>query len=168
MNFDIVKVDYNNIKMFDQLAELLNDYACDPMGGGKAISPKVLERLAIELPKRNDAVSFIALNLDTEHSSSPKAVGLINAFEGFSTFQAKPLMNIHDVFVKKEARGSGVAQALMLSLEKEAIARRCCKLTLEVLNKNHAAKRTYEKLGYSGYELDPSVGQAVFWQKEIG
>jgi len=160
----IQALNLNSDEMASAMLSLLNSYACDPMGGGKALDERTRQRLPAALLKRNDLVSFLAF----DQANNSEAIGLINAFEGFSTFSAMPLINIHDIYVKPEWRGKGVCKKLVLAVEKVAIQRRCCKLTLEVLDKNHMAKRAYRKLGFSGYELDPDIGQAVFWQKEIG
>lgn len=40
-----------------------------------------------------------------------------------------------------------------------------CKMTLEVLQANQSAQALYRKVGFAGYTLDPSQGQALFWQK---
>ncbi|WP_267313813.1 hypothetical protein [Limnobaculum xujianqingii] len=32
---------------------------------------------------------------------------------------------------------------------------------------NEIAKGSYRKFGFSGYELDPQMGKAVFWQKKL-
>ena len=160
---NIKKVDFTSKKEVKTLIELLNEYALDPMGGGKALDPKVIDRLPESLAQRTDALSFIAYE-----DNQNKAIGILNAFEGFSTFAGRPLANIHDVYVKPEWRGKKVTQNLILALEKLAIERCYCKLTMEVLDKNISAKRAYNKVGFSGFELDPEVGQAVFWQKEIG
>ncbi len=45
--------------------------------------------------------------------------------------------------------------------------RDCCKLTLEVLEGNHIAQAAYTKFGFSGYELDPEMGRALFWEKKL-
>ncbi|NBQ06516.1 MAG: radical SAM protein [Betaproteobacteria bacterium] len=50
------------------------------------------------------AASFIAW-LDGQ------PIGLINCFEGYSTFKAKPLLNVHDIAVLDGYRGQGVGQA---------------------------------------------------------
>ena len=67
----------------------------------------------------------------------------------------------------KEFRGQGITQYLFDYVEKIAIEKDCCKLTLEVLEGNIVAKRAYEKVGFGSYELDPKMGQAVFWQKKL-
>jgi len=38
---------------------------------------------------------------------------------------------------------------------------------LEVLSNNEVAKSAYSKFGFSGYELDPKAGAALFWQKTL-
>jgi len=56
---------------------------------------------------------------------------------------------------------------MIQQVEAIAIEHGCCKLTLEVLEGNVVAKAAYKKLGFGGYELDPKMGQAVFWQKTL-
>lgn len=142
------------------LLQLLDHYARDPMGGGKPLCEEVKQHLIPQLQQRNDYLGVIAF-LDN------KPAGLINAFEGFSTFAARPLMNIHDVVVLPEFRGNGLAQRMMSELEYIARQRGCCKLTLEVLSNNTVAQSAYRKFGFGAYELDPEAGQALFWQKKI-
>ena len=94
-------------------------------------------------------------------------VGLVLCFEGFSSFLCQPLLNIHDVVVDPRFRGQGVAQQLLQEVESIARQRGCCKLTLEVLSGNLAAQSAYKKFGFAAYELDPAMGQAMFWQKYL-
>lgn len=142
------------------LLQLLDSYASDPMGGGKPLPEEVLQTLIPKLKARDDYLGVIAFY-------DNKPAGLINAFEGFSTFAAKPLMNIHDVIVISEFRGKGLALRMMAELEQLARERGCCKLTLEVLSNNHTAQAVYRKFGLGAYELDPTAGQALFWQKSL-
>lgn len=76
-----------------------------------------------------------------------------------------PLINIHDVVVVDEFRGLGLSQKMLSKVEEIATSKGCCKITLEVLEGNNVAKRSYIKFDFSGYELDPVMGKAVFWQK---
>lgn len=92
---------------------------------------------------------------------------MANCFEAFSTFSCKPIVNVHDLVVSTEFRGNGISQKLLNKVEEIAKSKGCCKVTLEVLSGNEPAKASYSKFGFSGYELDPSVGAALFWQKKI-
>ena len=91
----------------------------------------------------------------------------VNCFEGFSTFQARPLLNIHDVVVHKDYRGQGVSGLMLQKVAELARQRNCCKLTLEVLQNNPAAQAAYRKAGFQAYQLDPQMGQALFWEKKL-
>ncbi|PUA30285.1 MAG: GNAT family N-acetyltransferase [Cellvibrio sp. 79] len=159
-SIEILLVDYKNPRHAQDLVHLLNVYAMDPMGGGAPLTDQVKNTLAAELAKRNFAISLLAY-------VDGKPAGLINAFEGFSTFAAKPLLNIHDIIVAKEFRGLQLSQELLGALETIARERGCCKLTLEVLQGNETAQRAYQKFGFAGYALDPAIGQALFWQKKL-
>lgn len=152
------RVDYHLAAHRTALLLLLDLYANDPMGGSEPLASDTRERLCDDLAQRTDAVSFIAWE-------GEQALGLLNAFEGYSTFKARPLLNIHDLAVHPEHRGQGVGQALLTAVAQHAQARGCCKLTLEVLSGNAVALKSYERFGFAGYQLDPKAGQAVFLQK---
>ncbi len=137
---------------------LLDHYARDPMGGGSALPAQTMVRLCDDLAARPFAFSFLAWRGTTP-------VGLANCFEGYSTFKAQPLINIHDIAVLDSARGQGVGQALMRAVQAEAMARGACKITLEVLSGNAAALKSYAAFGFAAYQLDPQAGQAMFLQK---
>ncbi len=158
MNITTRRVNYQDATDRTALCSLLNVYAQDPMGGGAPLAVEPLARLCDDLAQRPFAFSFIAWR-----GSEP--VGLANCFEGYSTFKAMPLINIHDLAVHPSARGRGVGQALMQAVEIEAKARSACKITLEVLTGNTVALKSYERFGFAAYQLDPAVGQAVFLQK---
>lgn len=157
---EVVEADLAAPGHADALVRLLDEYALDPMGRGRALPDEVKAHLAAELRKRDGAHIILAFV-----DGAP--AGLMVCFEGFSTFACKPLLNIHDVVVTREHRGKGLAK-LMLQ-RAEAIARElgCCKLTLEVLEGNHRAQAVYRALGFASYELDPQLGKAMFWQKVL-
>lgn len=154
----IQRVDYLNAHDAQALVYLLDAYAQDPMGGGEALNPNNAARLCSDLSRMAGAASFIAWLAD-------KPIGLINCFEGYSTFKAKPLLNVHDIAVLAGHRGQGVGQALLQAAESHARTRGCCKLTLEVLSGNAPAMTSYKRFGFEQYELDPAAGQAQFMQK---
>ncbi|MDB5813920.1 MAG: family N-acetyltransferase [Rhodocyclales bacterium] len=140
--------------------DLLDHYAHDPMGGAAGLSQHAKAHLVEALRMRSDYFGFFAWQ-------DEQAIGLINCFEGFSTFTAKPLLNIHDIVVMREHRRRGVGRILLAAAENCAIARGCCKLTLEVLDRNAAALAAYFTFGFAPYALDPAAGQAIFLQKFI-
>ncbi len=154
------KADYSNQRHAADIAYLMDCYATDPMGGGEPLPNEVITNLASNLAKIPHAFSVICY-------VSGKPAGLVNCFEAFSTFKCKPLVNIHDVVVVKEYRGLGISHLLLREVEKIALARGCCKITLEVLQGNTVARSSYNKLGFRDYELDPALGKALFWQKEL-
>ena len=78
----------------------------------------------------------------------PEAVGIATCFVGFSTFNARPLLNVHDLHVVDSHRRHGVATRLLQAVEEEARALGCCKVTLEVQEKNHPGQALYGRLGF--------------------
>lgn len=139
---------------------LLDAYARDPAGGGTPLNDFVHANLADELAKRPQAFSVLAFD-------GAQPVGLINCFEGFSTFACRPLVNVHDVVVLASHRGRRIAPLMLAKVEELARERGACKLTLEVLSGNTAAMKSYERQGFAGYQLDPSFGTATFMQKKL-
>ena len=140
--------------------ELLDHYAHDPMGGGTGLKPEVKEQLVEalrQLPHFHGALA----------SLDGQAAGLINCFVGFSTFAARPLLNVHDIVVRDGRRGAGIGQALLAWAADRARELDCCKLTLEVLSNNHRALAAYQRAGFAPYVLDPAAGQALFLQKAL-
>jgi ribosomal protein S18 acetylase RimI-like enzyme len=156
----LIKADYQNAQHGQDLVLLLNAYALDPMGGGKALSSDVQKNLVPSLAKRNDFLTLLCY-------VDGKPAGILNCVEGFSTFKCKPLLNIHDCGVLQEFRGLGISQKLFAEAEKISRQRDYCKLTLEVLEGNIVAKNAYKKLGFTGYELDEKTGKAMFWEKVL-
>ncbi len=152
--------DYGDPRDAADLVMLLDAYASDPMGGGTPLCQEAREALVPGLAATPGAFSLIA-RLDE------RAVGLANCLTGFSTFAARPLVNIHDVAVLPDFRGQGIGKALFAAIDAEAAKRGACKITLEVLSGNECAKGLYLALGYGDYQLDPAAGHALFWQKKL-
>jgi GNAT superfamily N-acetyltransferase len=156
----VVAVDLENEAISKAWLELLDHYARDPMGGGIGLSDYAKANLVSQLkdlPSFHGALAF----------SGDEAVGLINCFAGFSTFAAKPLLNIHDIVTHADRRGQGIGQALLQWAEERAHELGCCKLTLEVLSNNTRAMLAYQRAGFAPYVLDPAAGQALFLQKYL-
>ncbi len=156
----IIATDFARAEHCAAFIDLLDHYARDPMGGGQPLADEARKHLTERLAARSDCVSLLAF-------MDGQAVGLLNAFEGFSTFAARPLLNIHDIVVHADWRGRGLSRALLAAAEAIARRRGCCKLTLEVLSGNALARKVYAACGFAGYELDPQAGQAIFLEKKL-
>lgn len=142
------------------ILSLMDCYARDPLGGGEPLPAAVSERLCDALAEQGNALTVLALQ-------DGDAVGLINALVGFSTFKAQPLLNVHDVIVRPSWRGQGIAARMLAAVEAEARQRGCCKLTLEVLEGNRAARSCYQQFGFADYQLRPEYGAARFMEKPL-
>jgi GNAT superfamily N-acetyltransferase len=156
----LTDVDLSLPEHADAVTGLISRYARDPMGGGQDLAADVKAVLVQRLRARSDYVGVLAFD-------GAAAVGLVNCFEGFSTFLAKPLMNVHDVYVEPEYRGQGLSRRMLQRVEHIARARGCGKLTLEVLDGNLPAISSYRRFGFETYALDPAYGRAQFWQKKL-
>lgn len=154
------QADYSNSQHAQEIVELMQAYALDKMGGGEPLSQYAVKHLIAGLKAQKNAFTVVGYvnNLPA---------GLINCIEGFSTFNAKQLVNIHDVIILENYRGQGLLEKMFTEVECIANNRGYCKLTLEVLEGNLIAKKAYERIGFSGYELDPELGKAMFWQKKL-
>ncbi|MBT9512209.1 MAG: GNAT family N-acetyltransferase [Acidovorax sp.] len=160
------RVDYADPRDATALVALLDGYAQDAAGGGQPLRAEVRQGLAQALHQRPQAFSIMAWVDDaTSTPGAETAVGLINCFEGFSTFACRPLVNVHDVVVVSAWRGHRIAQRMLQEVEAMARARGACKLTLEVLSGNRSAIRSYDREGFAAYTLDPQMGSAQFFQK---
>jgi ribosomal protein S18 acetylase RimI-like enzyme len=160
MKIDVLTLNYQDPQQTQDMLFLLDTYALDPMGGATALSQRVKDNLVTQLAKLPHAFSVICY-------VDGKPAGLANCFEAFSTFKCKPLINIHDLVVSGEFRGLGISQKMLQHIENIAIQKGCCKVTLEVLEGNQTAKNAYLKFGFAGYELDPQMGKALFWEKPL-
>jgi ribosomal protein S18 acetylase RimI-like enzyme len=120
---------------------VLDSYATDPRGGSQPLSAEVRARLIPGL--RAHPMSRVWLAFD-----GATAIGLCVAFVGFSTFQGRTLLNIHDLAVLPGRRGGGVGGALLEAAQAHACDLGCCKLTLEVQDDNAPARHLYQRFGF--------------------
>lgn len=80
-----------------------------------------------------------------ELDGTPQGFALF--FHNFSTFEGKPGIYLEDLFVRPEARGSGLGKALLSHLAKLCVERDCARLEWSVLDWNDPAIGFYKKLG---------------------
>jgi GNAT superfamily N-acetyltransferase len=79
-----------------------------------------------------------------EIDGAPQGFALF--FHNFSTFEGKPGVYLEDLFVRPEARGSGLGKALLARLAAIAIKRDCARLEWSVLDWNEPAIAFYKSL----------------------
>lgn len=142
----IVRADYEDNRDMEVICMLLDAYSQDPMGNGRPLEKEILEGLKRDFREIPGACTMIAYEIG--EGGSMEAVGLINAFMGYSTFKASPLMNIHDIVVLPGHRGKQIGERLIEAIVEEAASRGCCKVTLEVRTDN-PAERLYRRLGFA-------------------
>jgi GNAT superfamily N-acetyltransferase len=156
----IVKADLSLTEHQQAVVELVNAYAMDPMGDGKPLTAEVRRNLIPGLRQHATTIIFLAYQ-------GEKAVGIAVCFLGFSTFAAQPLINIHDLVVLPEYRGQGIARLLLEEVGHRARRMGCCKLTLEVQEYNHRARRLYEAAGFAQAEYHKDAGGSLFYSKTL-
>ena len=160
MPIEIVEADLSRTEHQHAVVELVDAYAMDPMGNGGPLSADVRRALIPGLQQHSTTVIFLAYQGD-------KAIGIAVCFLGFSTFAARPLINVHDLAVLPSHRGQGTCRRLLEEVERKARAMDCCKLTLEVLENNHRARQVYEAAGFAQAVYEEAAGGALFLSKPL-
>ena len=85
-------------------------------------------------------------------------------FHNFSTFEGRPGIYLEDLFVRPEARGSGLGKALLKRLAALAVERDCARLEWSVLDWNEPAITFYQSLGaksMDGWTINRVDGDAL-------
>jgi ribosomal protein S18 acetylase RimI-like enzyme len=157
---DIVEADLNHPDHQQWVLDLVDAYATDPMGNGQPLPAKVKRNLIPGLRKHPTTLIFLALVQN-------EPVGIAVCFIGFSTFAARPLINIHDLAVLPVQRGLGIGRRLLEAVEHTARDMGCCKVTLEVLENNHRALRVYAAAGFARATYTEEAGPALFFAKQL-
>ena len=156
----VIEADLARAEHQDAILQLLNAYSSDPMGDGNPLSDVARRDLIPGLRQHPTTAVFLAY-----HGSEP--VGLAICFRGFSTFAARPLVNIHDFSVLPAHRGRGIGRLILAAVERYARATGCCKLTLEVQENNHRAKSIYASAGFTQMLYVPEAGGSLNLSKQL-
>jgi ribosomal protein S18 acetylase RimI-like enzyme len=160
MTIEIVHADLTNRTHADALVAVLDSYASDPIGGGIPLAEDVKARLIPELTKLPGSLALLAFDGDV-------AVGLANCFFGFSSFAARPLLNVHDLAVVPGRRERGIGRMLLAEAERAARERGCCRLTLEVQESNERARGLYRSFGFEDLEIGDEPLRTFFLSKPL-
>jgi GNAT superfamily N-acetyltransferase len=160
VSLTIVEADLANLKHQQDVVAMTAAYARDVMGNGGPLPPNVLARLIPELRDHPTTIIFLA------HVDGA-AVGIATCFRGFSTFAARPLINIHDLAVLPEHRGAGIGRSLLEAVERKARTLGCSRVTLEVQEHNSVARCLYESVGFAHAVYGDTAGGALFYTKTL-
>jgi GNAT superfamily N-acetyltransferase len=156
----VAAADLSDAAQARAVVELIDCYARDIMGGGEPLPAAVRTALVPGLRRHPTTLVFLAWE-------ATRPVGVAVCFSGFSTFAARPLVNIHDLSVLPQWRGRGVGRALLRAVADWARAHDCCKLTLEVLDHNRRARSLYESEGFHPPDMGHPGEQMLFLSKQL-
>jgi ribosomal protein S18 acetylase RimI-like enzyme len=151
----IQELDWKNEAHCRAFEKLLGAYMKDPMGEGPAMTAELSQKIISGLRSNPYAFSLLAI-FEKEYA------GLANCFITFSTFQAKPVINIHDLVVAPEFRNKGIGRLLLQAVAARGEKLDACKITLEVRNDNLRAQHLYHSEGFE--EGNPPM---LFWSKYL-
>ncbi|MGK7396588.1 MAG: GNAT family N-acetyltransferase [Candidatus Cyclobacteriaceae bacterium M3_2C_046] len=151
----IVKCDFDKQDHQENLLRLMEAYMMDRMGQEAPMTDYVKKNLIPGLAAHPGVFVLFARQQD-------KYIGMTTCFIGFSSFQAKKLINIHDLIVLKSFRGQGIGRKLLQAVESEAGKLECGKITLEVRHDNINAQGLYVSQGFG--ESHPPM---YFWSKYL-
>ncbi len=155
MELSILKVDLQNQVHCEQVIKLLNDYMNDPIGNNRPMPTGLAPQIISGLKLHSGFLGFFVLADD-------QFAGMANCNVNFSTFQARPLINIHDFIVAPECRNVGAGSFLLRAVINYATQNSYCRVNLEVREDNLSAKSLYRRLGFSD-----CVPRMMFWEKKL-
>jgi ribosomal protein S18 acetylase RimI-like enzyme len=157
---NIVQANLEDSQHQSAVLGMLRSYARDPMGNGQDLAEDVQAVLIDKLRTHPTPLIFLALE-------EPRPIGIAVCFLGFSTFQARPLINIHDLHVVSELQGQGIGRGLLGAVEEKARTLDCCKLTLEVQENNWPALGLYHSFGFDEGVYEAEAGRVLFRHKPL-
>lgn len=144
----------------DAFLGVLDSYARDPMGSGAPLPNEVRGRLVPGLLAHPTSRVWLAWQGD-------QAIGVLVGFLGFSTFKARPLLNVHDLAIIPGHRGQRLGERLLGAAEAHARGLGCCKLTLEVQEHNKRARALYKRVGFGHASPGAKQNPTAFLEKPL-
>ena len=106
--------------------------------------------------ERDEATVFLAFDGD-------RALGFALLYDTFTSVAMQPLTILNDLYTIREARGHGVAHALIAQCVAHAKAKGSFRLRLRTAKDNEIAQRVYEHIGFKRdevfytYDLNPQT-----------
>jgi len=121
---------------------LLNAYSHDQMGRAVPLENGKAEKVIADLKDHASYAGFFVVD-------SGWFIALANCFVNYSTFQARHLINVHDLIVAPEHRQKGAGFFLLQGIEQYARENGFCRINLEVREDNVTALNLYQKFGFT-------------------
>ncbi len=106
----IVRADLEDPHHQTSLMEMVEAFSADPFGAGRPLPESARAGLIDGLREHPTTLVFLAFEAEAP-------IGMAICFRSFSTFAARPVVNIHDFFASEKARGRGVSRALPDAVE---------------------------------------------------
>lgn len=153
MNLKFVEIDLENSEHADAMLHLLDLYMQDPMGSSAPMPVEMRPRILEGLKNYQSYLGFLV-------QAGEAYVALANCNKNFSTFKAKPLINIHDFVVDPVYRGKEIGKFLLDEIARYGEENGYCRINLEVRNDNASAQKLYLKAGFA--ECNPPM---YFWER---
>jgi ribosomal protein S18 acetylase RimI-like enzyme len=125
------------------------------MGGQGKLGEKLASEIIEGLLHQPNYLFFLA-------TYNGEIAGFANCFVNFSTFKAKPLINIHDFSVSPSFRKMGIGEAMMAKIVDYAHIKGYAKVTLEVRHDNEKAQNLYKKFGFKD-----CTTPMYFWERAV-
>jgi ribosomal protein S18 acetylase RimI-like enzyme len=150
-----IKVNLQDENHCYHVLKLLNEYMEDEMGAGGPMPEELGPKIIDGLKKHTGYLGFFVCVEDD-------FAALANCNLNFSTWKAKPLINIHDFIVSPNFRGQGIGLFLLDEIAKYAKEKDYCRVNLEVRYDNLKAQNLYKKTGFKDCE-PPNY----FWEKRL-
>ena len=153
MNLTFVQINLAKEEHRAALLLLLDQYMLDPMGNNAPMSAELGPKIIGGLKDYPSYLGFFVI-VDGQYAA------LANCNKNFSTFKARPLINIHDFIVHPDFRGRGIGKFLLDEIVCYGEKNGYCRVNLEVRCDNLMAQKLYRKAGF--VECNPPM---YFWER---
>ena len=108
------------------------------------LEPRSADSWAYLAARLADGSSTILLAEDEDGAG----LGFVQLYPSFDSLALAPCWIVYDLFIEPEARGHGIAEALMRAAHETAAEHGAVSMVLETAHDNLAAQALYAKLAY--------------------
>ncbi len=151
----IIRGDLSKNEHVEHFVRLTSEFMADEMGGKISWTKDQKDKVVNDMRIHPCSIILFAI-------VNGKYAGLCTCFFAYSTFLAKPLLNIHDIYIEESLRGHGIGKKMVKAVEGVAERNNCGKITLEVRKDNLNARDLYKSQGFT-----EAPCSRFFWVKKI-